>query len=30
VTRSKWRMIELYEELEKEAEEMGLRINEKD
>jgi sorting nexin-29 len=29
VTRSKWRMIQMYEELEKEAEEMGLRINEK-
>jgi sorting nexin-29 len=29
VTRSKWRIIQMYEELEKEAEEMGLRINEK-
>jgi hypothetical protein len=29
VTRSKWRMIQMYEELEKEAEEIGLRINEK-
>jgi sorting nexin-29 len=29
VMRSKWRMIQMYEELEKEAEEMGLRINEK-
>jgi hypothetical protein len=29
VTRSKWRMIQMYEELEKEAEEMGLIINEK-
>jgi sorting nexin-29 len=29
VTRLKWRLIRMYEELEKEAEEMGLRINEK-
>jgi sorting nexin-29 len=29
VTRSKWRLIQVYEELEKEAEEMGLIINEK-